>query len=563
MNQDFYEWLLLIGRWLHITVAVTWIGTSIFFMWLDRTFQRNMESTNEGHVGEVWMVHGGGFYHVEKLLMGPTKVPKDLHWFKWEAYWTWLSGAFLVFMIFYTGDATYLLDSSVSSITYAQAVCLGIFTLVGSWIFYDFLWERKITKDKPIVGHILTLAWFFGMTYLLCKTLSGRAAYIHIGGMLGTWMTANVFMRIIPRQLKMVEASKSGTPVNQEWAKNAKNRSTHNTYFTLPVILIMISNHFPMTYGSDYNWLILLCLSASGACIREYFVGRLKTPGRSKIFGALGVAIIATVMFFTTPSSTDTASSVPEVVETKIVETTEVAPADEVVATETAEVSAPTTEAKPAATVVATNATVDVKGAITFIGTPPQGKKLTLPGGCKEGGSKFTDEVIVNNGKLENVLVRVVKGLEGKSFTDVPTEPVILNQKNCIYHPRMAAARVGQEVVFVNSDPIFHNVRSVSKDNAKFNLAMPKKDQRISKRFDKPEFFVQAKCSIHPWMSANLAIVEHPFFAVSDNKGEFTIKKLPVGTYTIEVWHEVFGVQTKEITVTENGKPDLNFNFKL
>jgi uncharacterized membrane protein/plastocyanin len=558
MNQDFYEWILLIGRWLHITVAVTWIGTSIFFMWLDRTFQRNMESTNEGHVGEVWMVHGGGFYHVEKLLMGPTKVPKDLHWFKWEAYWTWLSGAFLVFMIFYTGDATYLLDSSVSNITYVQAVCLGIFTLIGSWIFYDFLWERKITKDKPIVGHILTLAWFFGMTYLLCKTLSGRAAYIHIGGMLGTWMTANVFMRIIPRQLKMVEASKNGTPLNQEWAKNAKNRSTHNTYLTLPVILIMISNHFPMTYGSDYNWLILLCLSASGACIREYFVGRLKTPGRSKVFGVLGIVIIATVMFFTTGSNTNTASSEPAVVEVKVEveETVQETPAVAVDATEITEPAAVTP-------VAVSNATVDVKGIITFTGTPPQGKKLTLPGGCKEGGSKYTDEVIVNNGKLENVLVRVVKGLEGKTFADFPTEPVILNQKNCIYHPRMAAARVGQEVVFVNSDPIFHNVRSVSKANEKFNLAMPKKDQRISKRFDKPEFFVQAKCSIHPWMSANLAIVEHPFFAVSNNKGEFTIKKLPVGTYTIEIWHEVFGVQTREISVTENSKPDLNFNFKL
>lgn len=552
MNQDFYEWLLLIGRWLHITVAVTWIGTSIFFMWLDRTFQKNLESTKEGHLGEVWMVHGGGFYHVEKLMMGPTKVPKDLHWFKWEAYWTWLSGAFLVFMIFYTGDATYLLDPSVSSITYAQAVCLGIFTLVGSWIFYDFLWERELTKNKPIVGHIFTIAWFFGMTYILCKTLSGRAAYIHIGGMLGTWMTANVFMRIIPRQLKMVEASKSGTPVNQEWAKNAKNRSTHNTYFTLPVILIMISNHFPMTYGSDYNWLILLALSLAGACIREYFVARLKTPGRSKAFGAIGVIIIVTIMGMTSHRDSPEVAVVPTSAPVAVIKApVEVAPVAEKAATPTA-----TTEPT-------SNATVDVKGLITFSGTPPQGKKLTLPGGCKEGGPSYTDEVIVNNGKLENVLIRVVKGLEGKTFKDVPSVPVVLNQKNCTYHPRVAAARVGQEVVFVNSDPVFHNVRSVSKANTNFNLAMPKKDQRISKRFDKPEFFVQAKCSIHPWMAANLAIMEHPFFAVSNAKGEFTIKGLPVGKYTIEIWHEVFGTQTKEITVTEASKPDLNFNFKL
>ncbi|MBY0416327.1 MAG: urate hydroxylase PuuD [Bdellovibrionales bacterium] len=552
MNQDFYEWILLLGRWLHITVGITWIGTSIFFMWLDRTFQKNMESTKEGHVGEVWMVHGGGFYHVEKLLMGPTKVPKDLHWFKWEAYWTWLSGAFLMLMIFYSGDGTYLLDADVSKISYAQAVCLGVFTLVGSWVFYDFLWEREITRNKPLVGHFFTIAWFVGMTYILCHTLSGRAAYMHIGGMIGTWMTANVFMRIIPRQLKMVEASKSGTPVNQEWAKNAKNRSTHNTYFTLPVILIMISNHFPMTYGSDYNWLILLCLSAAGACIREYFVVRIKNPGRSKAFGALGVVILATIMFFNTNAENN--AEVPAPVAVTQTET----PADAVAPQVSEEVAvAPTAEATPVS-----NATVDVKGVITFTGTPPQGKKLTLPGGCKTSGPSFSNEVMVNNGKVENVLVRVTKGLEGKSFKDVPAEPVVLDQKNCIYHPRVAAARVGQEVVFVNSDPVFHNVRSMSKANTNFNLAMPKQNQRISKRFEKTEFFVQAKCSIHPWMAANLAIVEHPFFAVTNPKGEFTLKALPVGTYTVEVWHEVFGTQTKEITVTENGKVDLNFNYK-
>ncbi|MCR9205940.1 MAG: urate hydroxylase PuuD, partial [Halobacteriovoraceae bacterium] len=253
MNQELFDWILLIARWVHITVAVTWIGTSIFFMWLDRSFVKNPDSKNEGHVGDLWMVHGGGFYHVEKLLMGPTKVPEHLHWFKWESYWTWFSGLFLVIAIFYTGGGTFLLDPEVSNITYWPAVGVGLFSLIGSWFYYDFLWERKLTRDKPIVGHILTLVWFVGMTYYLCHTFSGRAAYIHIGGMLGTWMTANVFMRIIPRQVKMVEASRKGEEVNQDWGKNAKNRSTHNTYFTLPVIFIMLSNHFPATYGHELN----------------------------------------------------------------------------------------------------------------------------------------------------------------------------------------------------------------------------------------------------------------------------------------------------------------------
>lgn len=132
MNQEIFDWILLLVRWLHITVAVTWIGTSIFFMWLDRSFEFNEKSTRPGHVGDLWMVHGGGFYHVEKLLMGPTKVPDRLHWFKWESYWTWISGMMLVTLIFYTGDGTFLLDSMISNITYVQGVLIGLFSIFGS-----------------------------------------------------------------------------------------------------------------------------------------------------------------------------------------------------------------------------------------------------------------------------------------------------------------------------------------------------------------------------------------------------------------------------------------------
>ena len=299
MDPQLYEWLLMLGRWLHITVAVTWIGTSIFFMWLDRTFKPNPESKRPGHVGEVWMVHGGGFYHVEKLLMGPTRVPKELHWFKWESYWTWMSGLFLMIMYFYVDGGSYLLDSNVSSITFVQAVLLSLFSMFGSWVFYDTLWETNFVKTKAWVGHVLTLAWFVAMTYALCKLLNGRAAYIHIGAMLGTWMTANVFMRIIPRQLKMVAASEKGEVANQDWGKNAKNRSTHNTYFTLPVIFIMLSNHFPATYDHPYNWFVLLCIAAGGAAIREYFVVRLSNPKRSIICGIIGVVLLAAMGMYT------------------------------------------------------------------------------------------------------------------------------------------------------------------------------------------------------------------------------------------------------------------------
>ncbi len=520
MNQDIFDWLLLLGRWLHITVAITWIGTSIFFMWLDRTFEVNSESKHPGYVGDLWMVHGGGFYHVEKLLMGPTQVPEHLHWFKWESYWTWLSGVFLILMIFYTGNGTFLLDSSVSGISYWQAIALSVFSIAGSWFFYDFLWEQKITKTKPVVGHCLTLLWLAGMSYFLCHTLSGRAAYMHIGGMIGTWMTANVFLRIIPRQVKMVEATKEGKRVNQEWAKNAKNRSTHNTYFTLPVIFIMISNHFPSTYGSSFNWLILLLVSAAGACIREYFVVRLKKPSRAKAFLAIGIAILTGVIASTSKGTGKGTSPIVD--------------------------SAPSTSQ-------AQNIISGVKGVVHFQGEIPKREKLLLPLACAKDHQTevFANDIVVTDGKLKNVLVRVVKGLERKIFSDVPSGAVVLDQRNCQYEPRVVGARVGQRVEFINSDPVFHNVRAIAKNNAEFNIAMPNQNDRITQVFSKPEILLETKCSVHPWMSAWIAVVDHPYFSVTNAQGEFEIKGLPPGNYTVEFWHEVFGVQTREIMVKD------------
>lgn len=545
MNQDIFEWILLLVRWLHITVAVTWIGTSIFFMWLDRSFEPNPSSKNPGHVGEVWMVHGGGFYHVEKLLMGPTKVPDRLHWFKWESYWTWLSGFALTALVFYTGDGTFLLDDMISSITYWQAVGIGLFSIFGSWIFYDLVWESNITRTKPIVGHILTLTWFAVMVYFLCHTLSGRAAYLHTGAMLGTWMTANVFRRIIPRQLLMVEASRRVEPVNQDWGKNAKNRSTHNTYFTLPVIFIMLSNHFPNTYGHEYNWLILLIISAGGAAIREYFVKRIPNPRRSIEAALVGIGLITGVVVFTGSETPPTENVSLEHSEVK---------SSEIIKDEPSPKNNPPVSSK----------TFVIKGVVNFEGIPPQGKKLNLPSGCQKPGEGdvYSNEVIVHEGRVQNVLVRITKGIEGQKFSDVPSEEVKLDQRGCMYTPRVTAARVGQKVTFINSDPIFHNVRSVTKENQKFNMAMPKKDQRETKVFTKPEIFLQTKCSVHPWMGAYVAVMEHPFYSVTNAKGEFTIPKLPVGSYTIEAWHEVFGTQTQNITVTDSGLSELVFSFK-
>ena len=558
MGEQLFDWLLLIIRWVHITVAVTWIGTSIFFMWLDRSFVKNSDSKRDGHIGELWMVHGGGFYHVEKLQMGPTKVPKELHWFKWESYWTWMSGFALLALIFYTGNGTFLLDDAISDITYGKAVLLSLFSVFGSWFFYDFVWERKSIRDNAIIGHVLTLAWFFVMTYILCTTISGRAAYIHIGGMLGTWMTANVFMRIIPRQLKMVEASRNGEPVNQDWGKNAKNRSTHNTYFTLPVIFIMLSNHFPATYGHDLNWLVLLLISAAGAAIREYFVVRLSKPARAHLMAAIGVLLIMGVALWTSKgeaiddhSHDEHHAPIPTPTATPVVENAK------------AKTVTPTISPTQPSEVVQ-KGVFTLSGIIKWNGAVPKGKKLRLPRACAKQfkGDVFSNEIIVNQDRLENVFIRVKNGHEGLKIPPVPKTEYEIDQKGCIYWPRVNAVRAGQKVTFINSDPIFHNVKSITKKNKKFNSAMPRKDQRLTKVFKNPEFYIQTKCSVHPWMNAYIAVLDHPYYAVSSSNGEFNITGLANGDYTLELWHESFGAIEQKVTINGNTKFEYSYGVK-
>ncbi len=529
MNQEILEWLLLLGRWLHIVVGITWIGTSIFFMWLDRSIEPNPESKRPGHLGELWMVHGGGFYHVEKLQMGPTPVPEVLHWFKWESYWTWLSGIFLLTLLFYTGGGTYLLDSSVSSISLRQAIAISVGSILVSWFFYDFLWESNLTKKSPALGHALTLAWFGGMTYFLCHTLSGRAAYIHMGAMIGTWMTANVFLRIIPRQVKMVEAAKRGESVNPEWSKNAKNRSTHNTYLTLPVIFIMLSNHFPSTYGSKWNWLILLLISAAGAAIREFFVARLRAPQRSKIFGAIGALLILIVMTaFREDMGSNTSDATPSV----------------------------TTSTPAPSTVSEDLPGLKIRGVVSLssktLQSVPAPEKMNLPLPCMQDKKEITNnDLLIHDGKVQNVLVYIENPPQAAPPRPMPSVPVILDQKYCLYEPRIIGVRVGQKVDIVNSDPIFHNVKSTSKKNAEFNLAMPGKNDRITRVFDQPEISVQTKCSVHPWMTGYVAVFDHPYYAITQPNGEFSLSPLTPGKYKITFWHERLGTQTREVELKD------------
>jgi len=257
------EWLNLILRWVHVFAGIMWIGTTYYFTWLDaRLTEEEKAVTNTGNTAQVWMVHSGGFYVVEKRKM-PDLLSRKLHWFRWEAATTWLSGMLLLVVVYYLGGGA-LVDRDVSNISVEAAVALGVGLLVVAWVVYDLMICSPLGKNErafAVIAYLIVVA----VTYGLTRILSGRAAYIHIGAMFGTIMAANVWMRILPAQGKMIAAIKEGRKVDQALAAQAKFRSKQNTFMAVPVVFIMISNHFPSaTYGDRYNWAILSVLILLG-----------------------------------------------------------------------------------------------------------------------------------------------------------------------------------------------------------------------------------------------------------------------------------------------------------
>jgi uncharacterized membrane protein len=290
------EWLNLIVRWLHIITGIAWIGASFYFVWLDNSIRPpapGSELAKKGVSGELWAVHGGGFYNPQKYLVAPAELPKDLHWFKWEAYSTWLSGIALLTIAYYFNAQAMMIDKSVADISSLQAVGIGIGTLVVGWTVYDLLCRSPLGKHDlwfGIVVFVLIVAAAYGLTHVL----SGRAAYIHVGALIGTIMVGNVLMLIIPGQRKMVDAMSAGRMPDPVHGQKAKQRSVHNNYFTLPVLFIMISNHYAMTYRNDHAWLVLAFIMAAGVFIRHFF--NLRHKGRVEWrYPALGVALLAGV----------------------------------------------------------------------------------------------------------------------------------------------------------------------------------------------------------------------------------------------------------------------------
>lgn len=296
------EWLNLIVRWLHLITGIAWIGASFYFVWLDNTIRppkAGSELAAKGVSGELWAVHGGGFYNPQKYLVAPKELPPELHWFKWEAYSTWLSGFALLAIVYYVNASAMMIDKSVADIASWQAVAIGIGTLVVGWIVYDLLCRSKLGQRDGWFGSVM-FVFIVAVGYLLSTLLSGRAAYIHVGAMIGTMMVGNVLMLIIPGQRKMVDAMLGGKLPAAIHGQKAKQRSVHNNYFTLPVLFIMISNHYAMTYNHAYNWLVLAAIMAAGVLIRHFF--NLRHQSRTECrYPVAGVAILLAVAVAVAP----------------------------------------------------------------------------------------------------------------------------------------------------------------------------------------------------------------------------------------------------------------------
>ncbi|VAW11333.1 FIG137887: membrane protein related to purine degradation [hydrothermal vent metagenome] len=263
------DWASLLLRWAHVMAGIAWIGTSFFFIWLDASLRRR-DGTGADMAGESWMVHGGGFYRVEKFLVAPKAMPDELHWFKWEAYFTWITGFLLLVVIYYWSAEAFLIDSAKADLSVAGAIGISVGSLIVAWLAYDFLCKSSIGDNTVLLAlalfALIALAAFgYGMVF------PGRAAFLHVGVFIGTIMAANVGHVIIPNQRIVVADLLAGRTPDAKYGQIAKQRSLHNNYLTLPVIFMMISSHYPMTYGHPQSWVIALGVVLAGGLARHFF----------------------------------------------------------------------------------------------------------------------------------------------------------------------------------------------------------------------------------------------------------------------------------------------------
>ena len=298
MEVYFLEWLNMFFRWFHVIAGVAWIGASFYFVWLDNSLENPPQwKKDKGIGGDLWAIHGGGFYEVAKYKLGPEKMPENLHWFKWEAYTTWLTGMVMLWIVYYIGAESFLIDNSRMDFTQGEAIAAGMAFIIAGVAVYEAMVRSPLRHNGKVFGLILFAVLIF-MSWFAFQIFSARGAYIHVGAILGTIMAGNVFLGIMPAQRALVDAVHRGESPDPKYGAFAKLRSTHNNYFTLPVIFIMISNHYPMTYGHEFGWLVLGAIGFISAFARHFF--NLRNQGVSKpsilVISAIMLAALAAAM---------------------------------------------------------------------------------------------------------------------------------------------------------------------------------------------------------------------------------------------------------------------------
>ena len=291
MDGILFEWGSLLLRWLHMITGICWIGSSFYFMHIDASLKQATDIPT-GKGGETWEVHGGGFYHVRKYLVAPEHLPAELIWHKWEAYTTWISGFFLLVWIYYFSSDLYLIDPAVRKISPFAAVAVGIGSLVAGWLVYDLLCRSPLARHEAALATV-GFGFIVLMAYALQQVFSGRGALIHVGALMATIMSGNVFFNIIPNQKKVIADLLAGREPNPEFGKQAKTRSSHNNYMTLPVLFLMISGHYPMTYSNPYPWLVVGLVLIAGGTVRHFYNRRHRGLGDPWWTWAVAAACIA------------------------------------------------------------------------------------------------------------------------------------------------------------------------------------------------------------------------------------------------------------------------------
>ena len=302
-----WEWLSFAARWLHVITAIAWIGSSFYFIALDLSLQKNPNLPKNVH-GEEWQVHGGGFYHIQKYLVAPAELPTHLTWFKWESYATWVSGFALMCIVYYAGADLYLIDRNLWDVEPWVGILTSIGTIVISYLIYDLLCKSKLGQQPTLLMVLLYFILIFA-AWGYTQIFTGRAAFLHLGAITATIMSCNVFMVIIPNQKVVVADLIANKTPDPKYGKIAKLRSTHNNYLTLPVIFLMLSNHYPLAFGTEYNWVIASLVFLMGVTIRHYFNSMHARSGRPTWTWAITIIIFLIIMWL---------STVPKILDTNI-----------------------------------------------------------------------------------------------------------------------------------------------------------------------------------------------------------------------------------------------------